>query len=147
MRIIGSEREKINFVDGFEELKSPPATIEEFFEVDDIISPDYNSEGTPTLSGTKIRKQASEEPLKEIFIIESPDELHKEDFLGYFDGPPPLQHVYSGDSKESSEETKIESSPIFADPSSPSRTKDGVADEEQKSKPEAKKNKLANMFE
>ena len=46
MRIIDSEREKINFVDGFEELKSPPATMEEFFEVDDIISPDYNSEGT-----------------------------------------------------------------------------------------------------
>jgi len=56
MRIIGSEREKTNFVDGFEVLKSPPATMEEFFEVEDIISPDYNSEGTPTLSGTKIRK-------------------------------------------------------------------------------------------
>ena len=99
--------------------------MEEFFEIDEIISPDYNSEGTPTLIGTKIRKQASEEPLKEMFIIESPDELHRENSFSSFDGLPPLQHVFSGDSKESSEETKLEGSSVE---NFPSKNKDDVAD-------------------
>jgi len=97
-------------IEGFEELKSP--TTEEYFEVDDAISPDF-SEGTLTLNGQKMRKKHSEEEKMEIFIIESPDEIRREDSVGSFDEErkwlEQKDELSPLDSKGNTEETKTES--------------------------------------
>ena len=69
-------------IDGFEELKSP---TDEYFEIDDAISPDYfNEKRRPKpIEDEQDRPQeagpANNDESKVVFVIDSPDEPNRTD--------------------------------------------------------------------